>query len=599
MVAAASKPGRIILRAAVCLAAGAWSLGGAVCVVGCTGKIGASGPSGSTGSMGTGAGATSGGTGSAGASAPTGPGTTAPPGPMGGPGNTFIDHDSPALERLTNIEYSRTVTDVLGEAPDAATRYSFPTDPTQHGFDNNVALLQISSTHADRYATAAETIAAATLADPARRALLASCDLAAGADCLQTVIKQVGRRLFRRPLTAAEVTSYAALAAAGAIASDPMSGPATVLQALLQSPHFLYRVQLGVADPKRTGIVGLSGFELATRLSYLLLGTTPTDALLDQAQSGALDTTDGANKVVGQMLADPLARRGIKRFYEQWLPLTEISGPTADSGRIPHMGDKQLAADLAEETSRFVDDVFWDSQATVPDILTAKYTFVNANLAKVYGLAAPAAGTWQKVTFAAGAPRAGLLTQGSVMAAGSNSDRVSNTRRGQMVREQLLCQDVPSPPPGVAANLPPAQPGENEQATFARHTTQASCAACHTLMDPIGWGLSGFDSAGAVRTKDANGQPLSVKGQVNGMTPPDFNGPIELGQKLAASPEFKTCFARQLFRYVYGRAETTTDEAGITELEGVFTTASWDLRGGLTALVGSDGFRYRNRGDAP
>src|SRR5450432_4161617 len=263
MVAAASKSGRVILRAAVCFAAGAWSLAGAVCVVGCTGKIGSTGPSGSTGSMATGAGATSGGTGSAGAG-PTGPGTTAPPGPMGGLGNTFIDHDSPALERLTNIEYSRTVTDVLGEEPDAATRYSFPTDPTQHGFDNNVALLQISPAHADRYATAAESIAAATLADPARRALLASCDLSAGADCLQTVIKQVGRRLFRRPLTAAEVTGYAALAAAGAIASDPMSGPATVLQALLQSPHFLYRVQLGVADPKRAGagIVGLSGFEL-------------------------------------------------------------------------------------------------------------------------------------------------------------------------------------------------------------------------------------------------------------------------------------------------------------------------------------------------
>ena len=168
-----------------------------------------------------------------------------------------------------------------------------------------------------------------------------------------------------------------------------------------------------------------------------------------------------------------------------------------------------------------------------------------------------------------------------------------------MVREQLLCQDIPSPPPGVNANVPPAQPGESEQATFARHTTVASCAACHTLMDPIGWGLSGFDAAGAIRTKDSNGQPLSVKGQINGMTPPDFNGPVELGQKVAASPEFKACFALQLFRYVYGRVETTADEAGITELEGAFTTASWDLRGGLTALVGSDGFRYRNRGDAP
>jgi len=225
---------------------------------------------------------------------------------------------------------------------------------------------------------------------------------------------------------------------------------------------------------------------------------------------------------------------------------------------------------------------------------------VNANLAKLYGLASPAtAGAWQKVMFDASSTRAGFLTQGSMMAAGSHNDKPSNTRRGQMVREQLLCQDVPAPPPGVNANLPPPQPNETEQQTFARHTTDASCAACHNLMDPIGWGLSGFDAAGVARTKDSNGQPISTKGQVNGMTPPDFNGPVELGQKLAASPDFKACFAKQLFRYVYGRVETTADAQGITELQTAFTTVSWDLRGGLSALVGSDGFRYRNKGDAP
>ena len=560
-----------------------WMLAAALAVGGCTGKIGA--PRGSSG----GTGSTSG---------PTGPGTTAPPAPAGGPGNAFIDQDSPALERLTNVEYSQTVTDVLGEPADAATRYSFPTDPTQHGFDDNVALLQISATHAGCYSDAATAIATATFASPARLALVASCDLTTSA-CLQTMITTVGRRLYRRPLTTDEVSGFVALAAAGADASDPNSGAETVLEAMLQSPHFLYRVQLGVAAPGMTGIVGLSGYELATRLSYLLLGTTPSDALLDQAGAGALDTMAGANTVVTTMLADPLARRGVKRFYEQWLPLTEISGPTADSERVPHMGDTQLAADLAEETSRFIDDVWWDSSGAVTDILTARYTFVNANLASVYGLPAPAAGTWQKVTFDASSPRAGFLTQGSMMAAGSHSDVPSNTRRGQMVREQLLCQDIPAPPPGVAANLPPAQPGETEAQTFARHTSVASCAACHTLMDPIGIGLSGFDAAGAVRTTDNNGQPVVVKGQVVGMTPPDFNGPVELGQKLAGAPDVEACFARQLFRYVYGRVETTADEAGITQLQSAFTTAKWDLRGGLASLVASDGFRYRNRGDEP
>ena len=584
MVGAARSNDRTALRKA-CRAALGWAMGAVLCLGGCTGKIGT--PRGSSG-------ATPGSP-----AAPMGPGTSAPPGPTGGPGNTFVDQDSPALERLTNVEYSQTLTDVLGEPPNAATRYSLPSDPTQHGFDDNVALLQISSTHAQCYSDAAAAIATAALADPTRRMLITSCDLSTGAACLQTTIQSIGRRLYRRPLTDDEVSGFVTLAAAGAVASDPTSGAETVLEAMLQSPHFLYRVQLGVADPSRPGIVGLTGYEMATRLSYLLFGTTPSDALLDQAGAGALDTPDGVGKVVQQMLLDPLARNGVKRFYEQWLPLDEISGPTADAERVPHMGDTALAADLAEETSRFIDDVWWDAGGAVPDILTARYSFVNANLAGVYGLPAPPAGTWQKVTFDASSPRAGFLTQGSMMAAGSHSDVPSNTRRGQMVREQLLCQDIPAPPPGVAANLPPAQPGETTQQTFARHTSVASCAVCHTLMDPIGWGLSGFDAAGAIRTTDNNGQPVSVQGQITGMTPPDFNGPVELGQKLAAAPEFKACFARQLFRYVYGRVETSNDEAGITELETAFTTATWDLRGGLTSLVGSDGFRYRNRGDAP
>ena len=348
----------------------------------------------------------------------------------------------------------------------------------------------------------------------------------------------------------------------------------------------------------RPSLVGLGGFELATRLSYLLLGTTPDEALLDKAQGGALDTPPGVGAVVRDMLADPRARRGVQRFYGQWLPLTLISGPTADAERVPHMGDQTLAADLVEETRRFVDDVLWDSGGTVLDLLTAKYTFVNANLAKLYGLQAPAQ-AWQRVDFGPGVTRAGLLTQGSILAAGSHNDKPSNTRRGQMVREQLLCNDVPSPPPGVDANVPPPQPGESEQATFKRHTTQASCSSCHSLMDPIGWGLSGFDAAGAPRTKDSNGQPLSVAGRVEGMTPPDFNGPVELGQKLAASPEFKACFARQLFRYAYGRLETDLDTAGIDQLEAGFAASSWNLGKGLSSLVTSDGFRYRNKGDAP
>jgi hypothetical protein len=514
-------------------------------------------------------------------------------------GSAFIDPTPGALFRLTNVEYSQTVADLLGEPADASIRYRFPEDPRQHGFDNNVALLHLSTAQSDRYAAAAEAIVTATFASPARRALVLSCDPAAGAACLTTYIQTMGRRMYRRPLASDEVNGLTALAASAAVATDPTSGFQAVLQAMLQSPYFLFRVGIGTANPAQPTIVGLNGFELATRLSFFLWGTTPDDALLDKAQGGALDNPAGVGAVVGQMLVDPRSRRGVKRFYGQWLPLTLISGPTADQDRVPN-GDTALAADMVEETSRFVDSVFWGG-GTVLDLLTAKYTFVSARLATIYGVmaATTVANPWARVDFGTNSQRAGLLTQGTMLAAGSHGTKPSNTRRGEIIREQLLCNDIPSPPPGVNANIPPAQAGETEQQTFIRHTTDPSCASCHSMMDPIGWGLAGFDQTGAARTKDANGQPISVAGQIKGMVPPDFNGPTELAQKLAQSNQFRQCFAQQLFRYAYGRVETNMDAPGITQLEARFEGSNWAFDKGLTALVLSDGFRYRNKGDAP
>ena len=515
---------------------------------------------------------------------------------MGGTGNTFIDQLSTALIRLTNSEYSQTVSDLVGEPPGAAARYHFPDDAQEHGFDNNVALLHVSPVHAQQYEAAAEAIAAATFAAANRRALVLTCDPATGgAACLNTFVRTMGRRAFRHVLSDDEANQLIAIATGAASMTDPTSGVRIALTAMLQAPAFLYRVQVGVADPSRPGIVGLDGFEMATRLSYFLLGTTPDDPLLDKAAAGSLSTPDGVKGVVQQMLTDPRSRLGIKRFYGQWLPLSLISGPTAQADRLPH-GDAVLATTMAEETSRFVDNVLWNG-GTVLDLLTAPYTFVEGTLAKNYGL--PAVTAWTRVDFPAGSPRLGILTQGTFLAAGSHGTRPSNTRRGEMVREQLLCQNIPSPPPGVNANIPPAMPGETEQQTFARHTTVPTCAACHSQMDPVGFGLSGFDEMGAIRTMDTNGQPISVAGSINGMTPPDFNGPVELAKKIAASPEFRTCFATELFRYVFGRTEAAQDSVGVTELQGSFERAQWDFSKGVSSFVLSDGFRYRNKGDAP
>ena len=570
-----------------------WGLGSPLLIaialgasLGCNGAIGPAG-SDRPGVAGGGTGLAPGGVGSA-------PSAMAPP----LAGNTFIDPGSRSLLRLTNVEYSQTVSDLLGEPADAASRFDFPEDARGHGFDNNVDLLHVSTAHAQQYATAAAAIALATFATPERRALVLSCDATSGAPCLTAYVRTLGRRMFRRPLTDAEVSAYVSLCMKAASATDPNAGPSVALEAMLQSPNFLYRTQVGTPDAKNPGVVGLTGFELAARLSYFLFGTSPDDALLDQVQAGALDDAAGAKKLVIQMLADPRARRGVQRFYSQWLPLTEISGATADLERVPN-GDLALGAEMVQETTRFVDDVLWDSGGTVTDLLTARYTFVDAAVATIYGVDAPPQG-WQRIDFPASSPRAGLLTQPSLLAAGSHGvARPSSTRRGEMVREQLLCVDIPSPPPGVAGSPPVPKAGETEQQTFAQHTTDVSCATCHTLMDPIGWGLSGFDGGGKIRTKDSNGQAISVAGQITGFSMPAFTGPVELGQKIAASDDFKGCFARQLFRYTFARVEQPADANGIAELRAGFEASQWDLPKALATLVESNAFRYHAKGDAP
>ena len=533
------------------------------------------------------------GNGSTGPYPPTGSGgTTVVPQPKA---NGFIDPAARALTRLTNAEYSQAVTDLLGEPADAATRYRFPIDPRQHGFDNNSDLLQISPTHGDRYEAAAEAIATATFAAPDRRARVLSCNPADGDSCLRTFVSEAGRKIYRRPIGDSEVTDFVTLAKT-ATGTDPTLGMQLVLQAMLQSPNFLFRVELGAPVPNRAGVIGLTGYEMATRLAFFLWGTAPDAALLDRAQKGGLDQPADLATTITQMVADPRVHAGSLRFYGQWLPLTEISGPNADDDRIPH-NDTAVAADLVTETTHFVDDVLWNG-GTIPDLLTARYTFLDARLATIYAVPAPAK-DWQRVDFPAGALRAGILTQGAILAAGSHTDRPSNTRRGEIVREQLLCQDIPSPPPGVNAVVPMAMGAETEQQTFARHTTDPTCASCHSLMDPIGFGLSGFDVNGAARTKDFNGQPISTKGQIQGWAAPDFDGPVDLAQKLAASDQFRTCFAQQLFRYAYARTEASNDMPGITEMANTFQGSGWSFAKGLAAFVGSDGFRYRVKGDAP
>jgi hypothetical protein len=498
------------------------------------------------------------------------------------------------LRRLSNAEYSRTVSDLLGVTVDAERRFALPSDTAAGGFRNNAENGTISTAHVERYGDAAAELVSDLMAAPARRTMVAGCDMAAGdrAACLDSFLKSFGRRAYRRPLRADEVSGLTTLAGTVSAAStDPWAGFAAALEAMLQSSDFLYRIEMGEADPDRPGVVKLGGFELATRLSYLVWGTTPDDDLLDSAAAGGLDTPEGLRGHASQMLADARARRSMQDFYLQWLQIDRLDRLTPNTATFPAWNDT-LKASMRQETIQFTDDLVWRDGASFMDLLGGRHTFADATLAGFYGLPPPSGSGFERVDLDAAFPRGGFLTQASFLAVTSKPERTSPTLRGRYIREALLCEDLPDPPPDVDTTLPP-DPGLSLRERLEQHSADPGCAGCHAYMDPVGLAFEQYDGIGAFRATDAAGEPISTAGRLVGFTPEEVDGPHDVAARILATTAFPRCTAIHLFRYAFARRETADDRCSTDRFYVSFRDSGYSLREMLTALVESDAFRYR------
>ena len=497
------------------------------------------------------------------------------------------------LRRLTNAEYDRTVRDLLGQT----TRVSadFPADAKVFGFDDGAVSLTISPLHAERYRDAAERIGAEVTASPARMASVVGCDLTGTgrAPCLARFVGSFARRAYRRPLVDAEVQGLLHVADVAADDPDRNAAVALIIEAVLQSPSFLFRAEFGAPDPSRPGLYRLGRFDLASRLSYLLWGTTPDDALLDTAQAGTLDTAEGLAQTARTMLADARAHEGLAAFYGQWLRLYTLATVHRDATQYPSWSP-ELSASMSEETSRTVDDLVWRDGANFLDLLTGHSTFLDGRLATLYGLAPPAAGTWARTDLTDHPERGGLLTQASYLTLTAHSEGSMLIHRGKYVREVLLCETLPTPPANVPT-IPAPVPGETDVERLERHRSDPSCNGCHRLMDPVGMGMHRYDSIGAFHLVDAQQRAISQAGTLYGYTPPDFDGPTELSRRLRDLPEVSQCVVRQVFRYAFGRAEVMTAAGDLPQIERTterFRSSQYSFREMLVSLVASDAFRY-------
>lgn len=456
--------------------------------------------------------------------------------------------------------------------------------PLGYAFDNNAEAGLVTSVHAEQFMRAAEAVADVAVAEPTWLPCTPEGD---GAACAETFARDVGRRIFRRPLAEDEVSKYAELVRGEAGFDE---GLHVALQAMLSSPFFLYRFEVGEPDGDR---FRLTGYELASALSYGLWGTTPDDALLDAAAAGELESAEGMEAQVRRMLEDPRARELVATFGVQWLGVEAITSTTKSMSLFPNFGTTVREAAL-EETRRLVSHVVFEGSGRFDELLTADYGFIDASLANLYGLPAPEQ-AFQRVSLPP--ERAGLLGQVSMLGVGAYADQSSPVRRGLFVRRALLCQELPPPPPNAGA-VPEVDPSATTRQRFEQHMDDPVCRACHQYIDPIGFGFEHFDPVGVWREQDA-GQPIDASAEVAGLEALDdgqvvpFGSLPELGGIIASTEAAPACFARHYFRFTHGRHETEADECAVQTLTERFAETEHDIVALIVATLTAPEFRYR------
>ena len=506
-----------------------------------------------------------------------------------------IDPGPSPLRRLTRGEYDNAVRDLLGD-----TRHpgrGFPGEELTLGFHNNAESRSVSDVLVEGYLTAAEQLSTDAVANLPS---LLPCDPAKAGEvaCLDTFLDSFGKRAFRRPLTASEKTN---LRAAFNVRRPEgfKEGIAAVIELALLSPQFLYRYEQGVpvggAEYAR-----LTSFEVASRLSFLLWGTMPDQELLAAAEANHLGTRQEIAAQAMRLVNDrshtaPM----VTEFAGQWLGLEELATIDKEVMAFPTW-KPDLRAPLRTETDRFIESVLWEGDGKLSTLLTAPYTFLNGPLASYYGVSGVTGDAFQRVMLDP-AQRGGLLTQAGLLSVLGNNDvgLTSLVYRGRFVREQLLCQPMPEPPPDAQDNNPPFTATTTAREWSVARRAKATCGACHEQIDPIGLGLENFDAVGLYRTVD-KGKPVDAAGELTGT---DVDGPFTgapaLARKLSSSQTVRDCLVTQWFRYAYGRDVTPRDACTVATLNRVFTASGGNVRELLLALTQTDAFLFRSRGDAP
>lgn len=499
-----------------------------------------------------------------------------------------VDPAPAVLPRLTADQYRNSLELILGPGLPAV---ALEPDTNPYLFFNiGATTTTLSELGTQQYEEAADEITRMIFDDADRRLALVGCEPAAPGDqCVQGFLEDFGRRAYRRPLTPDELLRWQQITVDLA-QGDTWEGLRLAVAGMLQSPHFIYRVELGEPDPDDPQRLRYTGFEMASRLSFLLWNVGPDDELLDAAQAGELLDQDSLRAHAERMLADPRSSRAVQEFFAQYFDLGRLGGVTRDVDDYP-MFASSLPQSMRTEVQLLVDDFVFRRDADIRGIFGTRQTFVNEELAMLYGVEAPGASpiAFVPVELPEDGPRAGLLTLGAFLTMNAHESEPSPTLRGKYLRERVLCQTVPAPPDDVDTNIP-EEGGEAQtlRERLEQHVSDPLCASCHNFIDPPGFLFENFDSIGAYRTEESGGHAIDASGELDGQ--PLANA-TELGPLLAEDPQVGRCVATQLFRHAQGRLELDRELDVIDDLDRRFAEDGYRFKELLMTLVSHEGFR--------
>ncbi len=515
-----------------------------------------------------------------------------PPGPPDPPSNGTCEGPRPTpLRLLTRTEYNNTVRDLLGDTTRPAN--AFPLEPIALSFDNNADILQANADLVAAHLEAAETLAATAVAQ--KKSLLVGTCTAQTTTCSTSFIKQFGRRVFRRELNTEELTTFQNLFEAVKTSQNYDTALEWTTAAMLQSPQFLYRAELGEVSAAANATMPLSADELASKMSYFIWASAPDTILLDAVAAGELTTEKQLLAQAERLLADPRATAGFSNIVNQLLRTDDIGKLEKDVNMYPAFTPAQAKA-LQQSLELFLTDPTGTRESvTMASLFTSNTLYVNRDMAAW----APAGMSLTDALVPVTLPeseRMGLLSQPGLMARLAGPYQSSPIRRGIFVLDKLMCQP-PSPPPANANIVPPIlQPGLTTRERFAQHSADPACASCHTVIDPIGFGFERYDAIGKTRDTEV-GKPIDTTGQVKYAREKAIDGPFatlpELSRRLSTSRQVHDCFASNFMRYALGRADTTNDACSVLDAQNSFFQSGGSFKALQLAIVKSASFRSR------